>query len=286
MVMPSIGAWQAVFACCLLLTSLGWQQAQAQSNPDRLVTIEPGDLPIILSAPHGGHNEIPGVPARRGEGVAQFKNRSDSRTDELADKLADALESKLGKRPYIVIARFHRKYLDANRRASGAYESENAKEVYDTYHHALASARREVTRRWGHGMLLDIHGQSAKPKTIIRGTQNGKTTRHLVNRFGHVALRGETSLFGQLANQGFAVIPAVDSTDQEHPAYDGGYIVRTYGSEFGGTVDAIQLELGIELRSPEVIAATANKLADAIAAFASEYLPHQERSAPGEDRTP
>jgi len=272
-------ALHVIVVCGLFLASLGSHHAAAQSKPDSLVTIETGELPIILSAPHGGRDAIPGVLERQGEGVDLFNPRSDSGTDHLTEKLADALEKRLGKRPYIVIACFHRKYVDANRPKGDAYESEKAKSAYDTYHQALAKARRDVIRRWGHGILFDIHGQGAKPKAIFRGTQNGKTATHLVSRFGRETLCGETSVFGQLAKQGFPAIPAVGSTDREHLDYDGGYIVITYGSASGGTLDAIQLELGRELRSSEATTSTASKLANAITAFANEYLPKAEQGA-------
>jgi len=60
-----------------LLVGLGFHSAEAQSTPDHLVSHKAGDLPIILSAPHGGRDEIQGVPKRNGEDVAQFNPRSD-----------------------------------------------------------------------------------------------------------------------------------------------------------------------------------------------------------------
>ncbi len=276
----------AVVVCGLILASLTGHNAQAQAQPNRLVTSEPGDLPIILSAPHGGREAIVDAPVRLGKGVARFVTSTDARTDLLTEKLADSLEQKLGKRPYVVIARVQRKYVDANRPATGAYESELGKVAYDTYHRALADAREKVVQRWGRGLLLDIHGQVAEPKAIFRGTQNGKTAEHLVQRFGPAALLGETSLFGQLAKQGFPVIPAIDSSDREHAAYNGGYIVATYGSGSGGTLDAIQLELGSELRSSQAMATTADKLATAVTAFATKYLPQEEQAAAAQHQPP
>ena len=153
-----------------------------------------------------------------------------------------------------------------------AYESQKAEAAYEAYHQGLTTARNEIIERWGHGVLLDIHGQAAEPKAIFRGTQNGKTTRHLVQRFGREALVGQSSLFGQIAKQGLQVIPAVGASDAENPAYDGGHIVSTYGSQKYGTLDAIQLELGWDLRSPGSSNDTANKLATAVIAFAENYL--------------
>lgn len=264
---------QVVAACCLVLAGGGVRQAAAQQAVSNLVATEQGQLPIILSAPHGGRVAIPDVAERTGDGVSAFRTVQDVNTDKLVERLADALEKKLGKRPYTVIAHFHRRYVDANRPENDAYESKNAKLFYDTYHQALHQARVEVIQRWGRGLLLDIHGQAAEPEAIFRGTQNGKTVTHLVKRFGEEALIGETSLFGVLAERGVSLLPAVGSAAHEDPRYDGGYTVLTYGSSSGTTLDAIQLEFGRDLRSSSAVTGTATRLADAIAAFAQEYLP-------------
>ena len=58
--------------------------AQDPSERQKLLTVCAGMLPIILSAPHGGRQSIPGVPARRGAGVIQFATGRDNNTDELA----------------------------------------------------------------------------------------------------------------------------------------------------------------------------------------------------------
>ena len=60
-----------------LLALTGWLHAEALAQsgvqPEKLLTLWAGSLPIILSAPHGGRQAIPGVPLRQGIGVAQFK---------------------------------------------------------------------------------------------------------------------------------------------------------------------------------------------------------------------
>lgn len=249
-------------------------EAKENTNDLSLVFSQKGDLPIILSAPHGGRSAVPGLAPRTGEGIARFVPRADSWTDPLTQKLADEIEKRTGKRPYVVIAKFHRKYLDVNRPRQLAYESEVAQPIYDAYHTALVRARREVFARWRRGLIIDVHGQATEPNTIIRGTQNGETSTHLIEKFGRDSLTGETSLFGLLSGQGVQIHPAVNSPKKEHPKYNGGYIVKTYGSAKGGTtIDAIQVEVGRNLRRPEVAADTAKKLAVAIVGFANKYLP-------------
>ena len=265
--------WIVVVAGWIFLTGASDRLATAQPTSTHLVATEVGQLPIILSAPHGGRLAISGVPERTGVGASKFRTVQDVNTDRLVQRLADALEAKLGKRPWTVVAQFHRRYVDANRPSHDACESEAARLYYDTYHQALHEARATVIQHWGRGLLLDMHGQAAQPRAIFRGTQNGSTVTHLVKRFGRDALTGKTSLSGVLASQGFPVIPAVGTDAREDSRYGGGFIVRTYGSSAGSTLDAIQLELGRELRTADVISRTADRLAEAIAQFAGEYLP-------------
>ena len=126
---------------------------------------------------------------------------------------------------------------------------------------------------WRSGLFLDIHGQTADADAIFRGTSYGKTVKHLTDANGKPALTGPKSVFGILAKKGYPVIPTNDSTAAEDKRFSGGYNVRTYGSSEGGTIDAIQLELGTNLRQKKNLDQTAADIADAIVVFATEYLP-------------
>lgn len=245
---------------------------QHKSKDDAWITIWAGTLPIILAAPHGGRKAIDGVPVRRGIGVARFRTGRDKNTDELAEKVAGKLEQSLGRKPFLIIAHFERKYVDANRASENAYEAEAARPYYNRYHHALEHACVQVKRQWGRGLLLDIHGQAAEAETIFRGTDNGRSVAALEGRFGRTALVGTKSIFAQLERKGYKVAPATASTEREQ-RYTGGYTTRTYGSHRGTGIDAIQLEIGAGLRSQANLERTAADLAEAIKVFAAEYLP-------------
>ena len=246
--------------------------AQSQSEKHELLTVWAGMLPIILSAPHGGRQSIPGVPVRRGTGVIQFATGRDNNTAELAEAVALKLERRLNAKPFLVVARFERKYLDANRPSERAYESSEAKPHYEAYHSALQQAREKVRGEWGRGLLLDIHGQGIHTEAIYRGTGNGKTVIALTQRFGANAMVGAKSIFSQLENMGYKVLPSAKESHKEE-RYVGGYIVQTYGSHQGTGIDAIQLEIGMQLRARPNLQRTAADLAEAIAVFAQEYLP-------------
>ena len=258
-----------VVSITFLASSL-WAQGQVESQ--KFLTLWAGMLPIILSAPHGGRQSIPGVSARRGIGIAQFTTERDSNTDELAEKIASKIEQKAGAKPFLVVAQFERKYVDANRPRNGAYESAAASAYYDAYHHALERACDQVRRDWGRGLLLDIHGQGAEAETVFRGTDNGKSVTELERSFGREALIGERSIFGQLKLRGYKIAPTLGETDREH-RYTGGYTTRTYGSHRGTNIDAIQLEFGTSLRARANLERTATDLAEGILIFTRAYLP-------------
>jgi N-formylglutamate amidohydrolase len=213
--------------------------------------------------------------------VVQFATGRDNNTDELAETIARRLEKKLNAKPFLIVARFERRYLDANRPSESAYESMEAKPYYDGYHGALREARDRVSREWGRGLLLDIHGQGAQAEAIYRGTGNGKTVASLTRRFGTEAITGPRSIFSQLEIMGYKVLPSTTESHKEQ-RYVGGYIVQTYGSHRGRGVDAIQLEIGTKLRARASLEQTATDLADVIAVFAREYLPIMKSSAPAE----
>ena len=248
------------------------QPAQTSAVLSELIEIEAGELPIIISAPHGGGLNIEGSTDRKGMGIEKFVVVRDTYTDRLARAVADALKEKTGKRPHLVIAHFARRHADANRPAAGAYENDSAKRVYDAYHAALAQARDAVNRDFGKGIIIDIHGQGAERNTIFRGTQNRSTVKTLLQTHGEPGFSGDKSVLGFLLKRGYTVKPAPSENVPEDPRYNGGYITATYGSKSGGTIDGIQLEFGAVPRSPDQYKKTANDLADALINYSEAYL--------------
>lgn len=239
-----------------------------------LVTVQEGKLPVILSAPHGGTRDVPGAAERKGEGLpvggSGFFAGRDTNTEELAHATAAAIEKKMGQKPYLVVARFHRKYIDANRPPEIAYESPKAKPTYDAYRLTLAAYCRAVKKTYGRGLLLDIHGQGVMKDMVIRGTKDGKTVGLLIRRFGEQAHTGPESFFGLLAANGCKVFPEKLS-DKEYASLNGGNIVQTYGNGDYG-LDAIQLEFGGDFREKAKLNDTAEKVAATVEKFAKLYL--------------
>jgi N-formylglutamate amidohydrolase len=244
------------------------------AKPEDFVTVQKGTLPVIISAPHGGRKKLPDVPERIGTGLTNFHTVRDENTAELTEKLVSEIEKALNGKPWVVIARFERKYLDVNRSREEGYESEKAKPYYDAYHDPLAAACKAVKAKFGRGILLDIHGNAVHPGAICRGTQNLKTVTLLKERDGMPAIRGRNSVLGRMEKFGYKIMPPCDADEKtkEEPKFTGGHIVATYGSHTAYAVDAIQLELGSFLRDKDKYATTAQDLAEAIRVFHDEYL--------------
>lgn len=230
-----------------------------------MVVSSKGTLPLILTVPHDGGEFLGFIPVRTKGVVVR-----DAGTRELAERVATLLEERLGKRPYVVIAKFSRKYLDANRPEHEAMESQDALPAYRAYHDQVASFVGEIKRQFPMGSLLvDVHGQSDAPYTTFRGTRAGLTAKALLNRFGPSALQGEKSITGLLAAKGYQVNPAVaEKTLLEDRRFAGGYTVFTYGSQRAEGIDAIQLEFGKYHRANMRLA---EDLAEALIVFMTEY---------------
>lgn len=255
----------AAFAALLITTAAG---------ADDLILTEPGELPVILTAPHGGVEDVPDCAARTPAG-RRFVNRPDQRTDLLARGIANELKQLTGKPPYLVIARFHRKFIDANRRSDEAYGTPGCAAVYDAYHAAIRGYISEIRTKFPRAMLFDIHGQAAHPDSILRGTHHGTAVARLLARAGAPAVNGPDSVFGRFAAMGYHIVPLNNTapTDRvEAKGYTGGHTVALYGSNRGDGIDAMQLEFGFSLRAPDVVAGTARDTAQAIAAFYERFL--------------
>ncbi|MGH8688947.1 MAG: N-formylglutamate amidohydrolase [Burkholderiales bacterium] len=258
----------------------------ASSVPDDMVLVHRGTLPIILTAPHGGRLAVPGVPIRNVKDPALIAaskkwggvhDTSDFNTDVLATRIAAGIEKLTGHAPYLVVAKFKRKFIDANRPAELAYAGPAAAPYYDLYHHTIREFIDEIRQTYPAGLLLDIHGESKDASMLMRGTSNGQTVTLLVRRAGAESITGHEGLFGQLEAQGFKVFPPNNlpvGQGTENGGYNGGYTTRTYGSQNADGIDAVQLEFGMNYRKKDQVDRSADEAARAIVAFYKAYLEH------------
>lgn len=253
---------------------------------DPLIDVQRGTLPIIICAPHGGLEDVPGVPRRVNRpanpppGTPRWVTGTDVNTRPLAQKIAADLERRLGGKPYFVMARFARKYIDANRAAENSYEVPAAKFYHDAYHHTIDEFCREIQKQHGAGLLVDVHGQASFKDEILVGTVGGQTVKLLIERKGREALVGREGVVGFLIDAGIKPKPVLNSEDLNVSAgLNGGYTVQTYGSHQPAGIDAVQFEYGSNYRAKENIDDAGTRTADAIEKFYRAYLAKQKAAA-------
>jgi N-formylglutamate amidohydrolase len=270
-VSPAQAAAFPLAALAIIWLAAGVGAAQTSE----LVFIQAGTIPIILTAPHGGNAPVPGVPERSRGTLTQ-----DARTRELTEEISQRLETVLCERPYVVMAHFHRRYIDANRPEADAYEHPDARSHYVAYHESIRRFVNEIRERYPEGaILIDVHGQSEDPGRIHRGTRNGRTVARLIARHGDDAVAGGNSIFGQLRTAGYEIFPTSASLrdSREDRRWDGGHTVGSYGSHNPDGIDAIQIEIGRDFRQDNTSGRFVAHLADAVVTFYRTYLGGQTR---------
>jgi len=245
-----------------------------------------GDLPIILSAPHGGTLAPATIPDRTFGVMVR-----DAYTQELVRAVYSALLAKTGRHPHVVINRLDRTKLDANRElAEAAQGNEAAETAWAEFHAFTDSAKTRVTADWGAGLYLDMHGHGHAIQRLelgyllsrdeLNGTDaqldaiaDESSLRALASTatipFSDL-IRGPNSLGSLLEDQGVRAIPSdVDPRPLDEPYFTGGYNTFRHGSLQTGTISGIQIEHHRPgLRDTEANRqAYAEQLADALLLF-------------------
>jgi hypothetical protein len=262
---------QRVFLCLLAWgLTLGSAQGQTAYEPGKsyfgrsnYVEYHAGDMPLIISAPHGGTLKPPEIPDRK---HGEFT--SDAYTEELARTLQQAFHKSFGHYPHVVICRLDRRKVDCNRDITeGAGVSPFACRAWNEFQDFIEIARSNVLATTGVGFYLDLHGQSHAIKRVELGycladnqLTNANcvlnepayaarsTIRNLARRTGvpfSELLRGTNSIGALLLARGYPAVPSpsMPSPGPGESYFDGGYNVRRHSSANGGAVDGVQMEV-------------------------------------------
>ena len=157
----------------------------ADRTPSDLVLTQTGSLPIILTAPHGGREPISGIPPRNLEGkkdIVTYTAGGDPGTDIIVQVMAREIRALTGKDVYMVMARFDRKFIDANRGPAIAYDNPASEPYHQHYHQSIRRFVDEIRATYPAGLLIDVHGQRKFPDHLVRGTWNGRAVTKLLGR--------------------------------------------------------------------------------------------------------
>ena len=229
-------------------------------------TYYPGNIPVILSIPHGG-DISPSEISNRTYGVTV----TDSNTIELGIAIRNYFYSKYNIRPYVIINNLKRTKLDANRdKAEAAQNNIYAERAFDEFHFYIEKAREDIISKFSTGILFDIHGHGINPdgfndlRTWIgylltadeldnsndyidqNISINDVSIYSLLNSSGQTLsqlLSGPNSLGALFENNNYTALPSPESRSPEGMRYfSGGYNTFRYGTNREFNFSSIQLE--------------------------------------------
>jgi len=291
--MKNIGIVAISLFLGMLTYSQNYVPGQVYFGTDSLIEYRCGNLPIILSAPHGGYDTRSTIPDRDCNGCVI---RRDAYTQELTRQIEAAIIFKTGCYPHVIINKLHREKLDANREIIEATDSNTITEPYwNDYMNFADSASNLVSKSHSKGLFIDIHGhghaiQRLEIGFLLSGSNlrlndsalnsspyNTKTSIlsskfNNLNSYTHAEMvRGKFSLGSMIQRKGYPAVPS-DSIPNPligEPYFNGGYNTVRFGSRDSGTIDAIQIESnqGVRFTSSARI-----EYADSLASTILEYM--------------
>jgi hypothetical protein len=253
-----------------------------------------GNVPIIISAAHGGDMSPAEIPTRNCSACVTV---ADAATQELVRAMGASMQRLFGCSPHIIINRLHRRKLDANREiVEAAQGNPQAERAWNEFHQFTDSAKRAVERSFGRGFYLDMHGhghdiQRLELGYLLREEElrlpddslnkakyiGFSSIRNLVGTNRQSAshsrlLRGDGALGTLLGQRGYPAVPSKqDPAPKEGDDYfDGGYNTARHSSYRGSTIDGVQIEcnfMGVR-DSP----ASIRRFADSLAVVMQQFL--------------
>lgn len=259
------GVFLALLSTLLVNVTALWADSPLPENPKvgttGYIQYWPGELPVVLAAPHGGRLLPKDIPNR-----PYGKLLRDTGTLELAVEMRAALLKQYGRAPHLVVCQLARVKLDCNREVREAAQGNSkGQTAWEEYHGFLRDAAATVMSQYGKGLFLDIHGHAhpkarielgylLKSKELQQSDQQlsapDMVTRSSIRLLAGrtdvsfaALIRGSTSFGALLEQRGFASVPSPSSQLEPDDLYfNGGYSTETHGSRDGVGLDAIQME--------------------------------------------
>lgn len=270
----------------------------------------PGNMPIVISIPHGGY-QLPDEVEERP--CVNCSKNQDIFTIEIGLEMRDAIFRETGHYPYIIINNLHRTRLDPNRNITEAADGNPIAELaWSEFQGYIDSAITEVQLNYGKGLYIDLHGHRHPIKRVELGYLLSSEELQLDNdfldsdtfieysSFRNLAfnnikslslselVRGRNSIGTLLEEKGYQSIPSMSNPAPAvgEPFFPGGYNTMRHGSSGGGTVDGVQVEIDLELRSDPVKRIQfARDLSSVIITFLkTNYFPGLDFKEPAGDR--
>ena len=244
-----------------------YQSGKVYFGRENYIEYHAGNLPIILSAPHGGQLTPDEISDRT---YGTFV--TDLNTYELTKTIMDSMIVRFGGYPHVILCKLKRTKLDANRDSiEAAQENKYALRAWQEYHHYIEVAKNKITNDQGSGLFLDIHGHGKNPDGFydlrswlgyLISSEELDQSDGVLNTNSYQSkssisawvdsssysfievLRGKVSFGSILDSLGYKSLPSINDLSPDGMRYfSGGYNTARHGSRSGGVISSIQIEL-------------------------------------------
>ncbi len=220
------------------------------------IEYEKGNLPLIISVPHGGMLECKDIPKRE-TGILGIDKGTIELARDLIEKMENIAEkfSLGGKEPSYIVSSVRRNKIDLNRPEEEAYNisSPLACQIYRYYHEKILQFVMENLKTFHYSLLIDIHGfeshkrpQGYRDVDIILGTDNLKTmfSTPVPKKNWNKNFRGK--IINKFLELNIPIAPGRQR--REEYVLTGGFTVLRYGASQIPNSQAIQIEFSDRIR--------------------------------------
>ena len=255
-----------------------------------------GDLPVIITAPHGGSLTPANIPNRVPIPGQDVSTTNDANTADLVRRVADVIHERTGRHAHVIINLLSRLKLDPNRElAVAAQGSAAAGAAWHDYHAFITAARQTAQAAHGFSFLVDQHGHGHPIPRLELGYNLGASTLALSDaelarpRYQWdsylrtlplfrpetslpALLRGPRSLGEFFAARNFPACPSPrDPSPNEASFFAGGYTTDTHtGFSDNSSGHGVQIEAN--LAGVRDTAANRQVFATAVAEAVGQFL--------------
>ncbi|MNK37609.1 hypothetical protein D3C87_561810 [compost metagenome] len=240
-----------------------WEVGKTYTDDEKWTEFIVGDLPLIISVPHGGAINLPDSPTRSCKGAVTV---TDSRTIELVKEIEKAFLEKYKARPFIIISNLSRKHVDHNRDIDEGTCGDKAMEKpWNQFHDYIDTAVVLATKKFGKAVYIDLHGHGHTKQRLEVGyllkadelrDLNAKDNKQVAKSSVANLLATDKKLdleqllvgpdaFGTLiAKEGFDAVPSKQDVAplEEDKYFNGGYNTVRYTSSKYPNVFGWQIE--------------------------------------------
>jgi len=272
-----------------------WEAGQTYSDPEKLVSFIVGDIPLVISVPHGGTILLPDMPTRDCKGAVTV---TDTRSIELAMEIQKAFLAKYNVRPFIIYTNISRKQVDQNREMEeGTCGNKDMNKYWIQFHDYIDTAVSLAGKKFGKVVYIDLHGHGHTKQRLEIGygpnadifrdfdKQNAATlapktsVNNLLVADKNANLKdliyGKNSFGTLIQDAGYGAVPSRQDPYplDEDKYFNGGYNTRWYTSNKYPMVFGWQIESNYKgVRDAEGRPQFAKAFVDVMATYFKTYL--------------